>query len=137
MHHYDTIACLEWTAQRFSPSQRDRANISSTYTHATASRAVYSRPSVESTSSVDPSSPVSLEHTLHDPADGPEVRLRPSIAHRFSAGYELTRSTLSSYLVRALSPLSAQFPQVPTGLPSRLRVTNTNMEDDKKGDFPL
>ncbi|KAG2358350.1 hypothetical protein BDR07DRAFT_1379463 [Suillus spraguei] len=87
-----------------SPSQQDRANISSTYTHATAS--VYSRPSVGSSSSVDPSSPVFLKHTPHDPVDGPE----------------------------ALSLLSARFPQVPTGVPSRLRVTNTNMEDESESE---
>lgn len=114
-----------------SASQPDRANISSTYTHATAS--VYSRPSFESTSSVDPGSPVSLEHTPHGAVDGPEVRLRPPVARQFSADHESMR-TLSTYSVQALSPLSAQFPQVPTGLPSRLRVTNADMENESEGE---
>lgn len=114
-----------------SSSQPDRAHISSTYTHATAS--VYSRPSFESTSSVDPGSPVSQEHTPHGPVDGPEVRLRPPVARQFSGDHESTR-TLSTYSVQALSPLSAQFPQVPTGVPSRLRVTNVDMEDESEGE---
>lgn len=114
-----------------SRSQPDRANIPSTYTHATAS--VYSRPSFESTSSVDPGSPVSLEHAPHGPVDGPEVRLRPPVARQFSGDHESTR-TLSTYSVQALSPLSAQFPQVPTGVPSRLRVTNVDMEDESEGE---
>lgn len=114
-----------------SQSQPDRANTSSMYTHATAS--IYSRPSFESTSSVDPGSPVSSDHTPHGPVDGPEVRLRPPVARQFSAGHESTR-TLSTYSVQALSPLSAQFPQVPAGVPSRLRVTNTDMEDESEGE---
>ncbi|KAG1737602.1 hypothetical protein EDB19DRAFT_1829397 [Suillus lakei] len=114
-----------------SPSQIDRANIPSTYTNATAS--VYSRPSFESTSSADPGSPVSLEHALHGPVDGPEVRLRPPVARQFPADYESTR-TVSTYSVQTLSPLSAQFPQVPTGVPSRLRVTNADMEDESEGE---
>lgn len=113
-----------------SASHPDRANVSSTYTHATAS--VYSRPSFESTSSVDPGSPVS-EHTPHGPVDGPEVRLRPPVARQFSGDHESTR-TVSTYSVQALSPLSAQFPQVPTGVPSRLRVTNVDVEDESEGE---
>lgn len=114
-----------------SQSQPDRANIPSTYSHATAS--VYSRPSFESTSSVDPGSPVSLEHTPYGSVDGPEVRLRPPVARQFSADHDSTR-TLSTYSVQALSPLSAQFPQVPTGVPSRLRVTNADMKDESEGE---
>lgn len=114
-----------------SPSQPDRANTLSMYTHPTAS--VYSRSSLESTSSVDPGSSVSLGHTSHGPVDGPEVRLRPPVARQFSAGQESMR-TLSTYSVQALSPLSAQFPQVPTGVPSRLRVTSTDMEDESEGE---
>ncbi|KAG1879975.1 hypothetical protein F4604DRAFT_510922 [Suillus subluteus] len=114
-----------------NPSQPDRANTSSMYTHPTAS--VYSRPSLESTSSVDPGLSVSLEHTPHGPVDGPEVRLRPPVARQFSAGQESMR-TLSTYSVQVLSPLSAQFPQVPAGVPSRLRVTSTDMEDESEGE---
>ncbi|KAG1730109.1 uncharacterized protein EDB91DRAFT_1252765 [Suillus paluster] len=110
-----------------SRSQPDRANIPSTYTHTSVS--VYSRPSFESTSSVDPGSPVLLEHTPHGPVDGPEVRLRPPVARHVTTDTESAR-TPSTYSTQTLSPLSAQFPQVPAGVPSRLRVTNTDIEDE-------
>lgn len=113
-----------------SPSQPDQANIQSTHTHATTS--ISSRPSFESLSSVDRGPPVSLEHTPHGPVDGPEVRLRPPVARQLSSGHESTR-TPSTYSVQALSPLSAQFPQVPTRVPSRLRVMSTDMEDKSEG----
>lgn len=113
-----------------SPSQPDQPNIQSTHTHATTSMS--SRPSFESLSSVDRGPPVSLEHTPHGPVDGPEVRLRPPVARQLSAGHDSTR-TPSTYSVQTLSPLSAQFPQVPTRVPSRLRVMSTDMEDKGEG----
>jgi hypothetical protein len=108
-------------------SQPDRANIPSTYTHASVS--IYSRPSLESTSSADPGSPVLFEPTPLGPVDGPEVRLRPPVARQVSADNESTR-TPSMYSTRTLSPLSAQFPKVPIGVPSRLRAINADNEDE-------
>ncbi|KAG1830611.1 hypothetical protein EV424DRAFT_1534943 [Suillus variegatus] len=125
--------CLEWTAQHLKYLKSESARPGQHPIHAHPCDRLHVLTTFLRVIVVYCDPPVSLEHTPHGPVDGPEVCLRPPIARQLSAGHEST-CTPSTYSVQALSPLSAQFPQVPTRMPSRLQVMSTHMEDKGEGE---